>query len=176
MKGPEPVKSEICVLGSVSATRLGIMKGTLEDGLPSPSSTRPVGDLSFMTKVLASLTSRPSTKVISFWPVESFAAQRLIEATQSSAVTGWPSCQKQPVAQSERMRELVGGDLVLADHLRLDLALLVGGEQRVVDHVAVIADDVGGGPDRIEDLEIGVHDGAQRLSPRARARQTALHP
>ena len=48
------MKSEICVLGSVSATRFGIMKGTLEDGLPSPSRTRPVGDLSFMTKVLAS--------------------------------------------------------------------------------------------------------------------------
>src|SRR5262249_306714 len=63
-KRPEPVKSEICVLGSVSATRFGIMKGTLEDGLPSPNSTRPVGDLSFMTKVLGSLTSRLSTKVI----------------------------------------------------------------------------------------------------------------
>ncbi len=94
--GPEPVKSEICVFGSVSATRLGIMKGTLEDGLPSPSSTRPVGDLSFMTNVLGSLTSMPSTKVISFWPVESLAAQRLMEATQSSAVTGWPSCHSSP--------------------------------------------------------------------------------
>ena len=49
-----------------------------------------------MTKVLASLTSRLSTKVINFWPVESLAAHRLIEATQSSAVTGGPSCQKSP--------------------------------------------------------------------------------
>ena len=95
-KGPDPVKSEICVLGSVSATRLGIMKGTLEDGLPRPNSTRPVGDLSFMTKVLASLTSRASTNVISFWPVESLAAQRLMDATQSSAVTAAPSCHRSP--------------------------------------------------------------------------------
>jgi hypothetical protein len=33
-----------------------------------------------------------ATNVISFWPVASLAAQRLMEATQSSAVTGWPSC------------------------------------------------------------------------------------
>src|SRR5262249_47882201 len=94
--GPDPVKSEICVLGSVSATRLGIMKGTLEEGLPSPSSTRPVGSLSLMTKVLASSASTPETNVISFWPVESFAAHRLIEAMQSSDVTGWPSCHSRP--------------------------------------------------------------------------------
>src|SRR5262245_55194642 len=95
-KGPEPTKSEICVLGSVSATRLGIMNGTFEEGLPRPSSTKPVGDLSCMTKVLSFLTVRLSTKVISFWPVESLTAQRLIEATQSSAVTGAPSCHKRP--------------------------------------------------------------------------------
>src|SRR5215475_14786628 len=95
-KGPEPVKSEICVLGSVSATRFGIMKGTLEEGLPSPNSTRPVGDVSFMMKVLGPFASKPSTNVISFWPVESLAAQRLMEATQSSAVTGCPSCQRRP--------------------------------------------------------------------------------
>ena len=96
MKGPEPVKSEICVLGSVSATRLGIMKGTLEDGLPSAVSTSPVGSFSFSTKVFASFTSRLATKENSFWPSASFLLQRLSEATQSSAVTGWPSCQVRP--------------------------------------------------------------------------------
>ena len=96
MKGPEPVKSPICVLGSVSATRLGIMKGTLEEGLPSPISTRPVGSLSLMVKVLASTASMLATKDISFWPVASLAAQRLMEATQSSDVTGGPSCQARP--------------------------------------------------------------------------------
>jgi hypothetical protein len=36
------------------------------------------------------------TNVISFWPIASFAPQRLIEATQSSAVTGAPSCHSSP--------------------------------------------------------------------------------
>ena len=61
------------------------------------------------------------------------------------------------VAQREGVGELVGRDVVLVDHLRLDLALLVHGEERVVDHVAVVARDVGGGPDRIDDLDVGVH-------------------
>ena len=94
--GPEPVKSEICVFGSVSATRFGIMNGTFEDGLPSAKMSRPVCSLSLTVKVFASPTVIVSTKVITFWPSESFAAQRLIEATQSSAVTGAPSCQARP--------------------------------------------------------------------------------
>ncbi len=52
--GPEPVKSSICLVGSVSATRFGIMKGTFDDGLDRPSSTRPVGSLSWILKDLAS--------------------------------------------------------------------------------------------------------------------------
>ena len=40
-KGPDPVKSSICLLGSVSATRFGIMNGTLDEGFERPSSTRP---------------------------------------------------------------------------------------------------------------------------------------
>src|SRR6185369_9693246 len=67
------------------------------------------------------------------------------------------------VAQREGVGELIGRDLVLVDHLRLDLAVGVGGKQRVVDHIAVVADDVGGGPDRIDDLEVRVHHGPQRL-------------
>ena len=65
------------MLGSVSATRFGIMKGTFEDGLPSPSSTRPVGYFSLMTNVLASSTSMLSTNDISFWPVASLARPAL---------------------------------------------------------------------------------------------------
>src|SRR4029077_3935577 len=94
--GPEPVKSEICVFGSVSATRFGIMKGTFDEGLPSANTRRPVCSLSLTVKVLASPTVIVSTKPITFWPSESFAAQRLIEATQSSAVTGLPSCHSNP--------------------------------------------------------------------------------
>jgi hypothetical protein len=72
------------------------MNGTFEDGLPSAESTRPVGSFSFMTKVLGSLAVISATKLISFWPIGSLAPQRLIEAMQSSDVTGWPSCQASP--------------------------------------------------------------------------------
>ena len=96
MNGPEPVKSEICVLGSVSATRLGIMNGTLELGLPSADRTRPVCSLRTMRNVRGSTTAISFTKLMSFCPIESFAPQRLIEAAQSSAVTGVPSCQARP--------------------------------------------------------------------------------
>jgi hypothetical protein len=41
MKGPEPIESVICALGSVEATALGIMKGTFELDLPSDWSTSP---------------------------------------------------------------------------------------------------------------------------------------
>ena len=46
--------------------------------------------------VLASGAERSVTTPISFWPIESLAPQRLIEATQSSAVTGLPSCHSSP--------------------------------------------------------------------------------
>jgi hypothetical protein len=94
--GPLPVVSEICSLGLVSATRLGIMNGVFDDGLPSPASTSPVGEERTIRKVLAFTTGMSLTKVRSFWPIVSLAPQRLIEATQSSAVTGLPSCQSKP--------------------------------------------------------------------------------
>ena len=67
---------------------------------------------------------------------------------------------EQPVAQGDGMGELVVGDFVAFRHLRLDLALGVNREQRVVNHVAVVAGDVGRAPDRIDRLEVGVHDRA----------------
>ncbi len=94
--GPLPVKSVIWVFGSVSATRRGIMNGVADDGLPSPPSTSPVGAPSTIRNVRASTAWYSLTKVASFWPTASFAAQRLIEAMQSSAVTGAPSCQTSP--------------------------------------------------------------------------------
>ena len=72
------------------------MKGTFEDGLPSDSSTRPYGSLSCMVKVLASTALNSLTKSMSFRPIASRAPQRLIEAMQSSGVTGVPSCQARP--------------------------------------------------------------------------------
>ena len=46
--------------------------------------------------VLASGALKSLTTLISFWPMESRAAQRLIEATQSSPVTGLPLCHSRP--------------------------------------------------------------------------------
>ncbi len=43
-----------------------------------------------MVKVRASTASKPATEAIIRWPIESRAAQRLIEAMQSSEVTGSP--------------------------------------------------------------------------------------
>src|SRR5262249_30572116 len=72
----------------------------------------------------------------------------------------------QSVTQGEGISEPVGRNCGVVDHLRPDLAVRVGGEQGVVDHVAMVADNVRAAPDRIEDLEIRVHDDAQhRLGP-----------
>ena len=49
-----------------------------------------------MTNVLASVGFSSATKLMSFWPMPSRAPQRLRDATQSSAVTGWPSCHSRP--------------------------------------------------------------------------------
>src|SRR5215813_13808709 len=95
-KGPEPVKSLICSFGEVSATSLGIMKGTFELGLPRAWRTRPVGSLRMIWKVLGLTLAKSFTNDIIFWPMESLAPQRLMEATQSSEVTGAPSCQRSP--------------------------------------------------------------------------------
>src|SRR5437763_8765678 len=98
MNGPEPITSStlICCIGSVSAVFLGMMKSTFDDGLPSDSSTRPYGSFIFILKVLASTASKPATEASIFWPIESRAPQRLIEAMQSSEVTGLPSDHTRP--------------------------------------------------------------------------------
>src|SRR3546814_3215319 len=96
LNGPEPTYSEIGSFAEVSAIRFGIMNGTLELGFASDSSTRPYGDFRCMLKVFSSTAFISETKDSSFCPIESLAPQRLIEAMQSSAVTGWPSCHSSP--------------------------------------------------------------------------------
>ncbi len=76
--------------------RLGIMKAWFDEDLPSDSMTRPYGSFSTILIVLASGALSSATSLISFWPMPSLAPQRLIEATQSSPVTGWPSCHSSP--------------------------------------------------------------------------------
>ena len=94
--GPEPTTSLIWSLGSVAATRAGMMNAGLADGLPMASSTRPNGVSSSMTKVLRSTGAIFDSEAISSRPSASLAPQRLSEATQSSAVTGAPSWNLSP--------------------------------------------------------------------------------
>jgi hypothetical protein len=68
----------------------------------------------------------------------------------------------QAVAQHEGIGLLVVRDVPLVDHLRLHVAIVVQAEQGVVDQQAVVAGHVGGGPDRVEDLEVAVQHGAYR--------------
>ena len=85
---------------------------------------------------------------------------------------------QQAVAQREGVGQVVVADLVAVDHLRLDLEILVQREQRIVDHIAVVAADIGRGPDRIDDLQIGMHHHAQRVllsAGRRRARHEQRH-
>ena len=72
------------------------MKGTTTDGLPIASRSGPNFSLSTIWKVLGSTTLYSWTDSASFWPIESRADQRLSEATQSSDVTGVPSCHSRP--------------------------------------------------------------------------------
>ena len=96
MKGPEPIELSICWKGSVSATRLGIMKGTVVEGLPIASNRGPNFSLSTISKVFGSTALYSATRAASFCPMASRADQRLSEAMQSSAVTGVPSCHCRP--------------------------------------------------------------------------------
>ena len=85
-----------CSFGSVAASRAGMMNDGLADGLPSASSTRPKGLSSSMTKVFLSTGAILAVAAIRRRPTASLAPQRLSDATQSSAVTGWPSWNLSP--------------------------------------------------------------------------------
>ena len=96
MNGPEPTNSLICSVAGVSATRLGMMKGGMPEGLDKASSTRPKGSLSVSVKLLSPVTANSAPAAIKAWPRVSFLAQRWIDATQSSALTGVPSLNFRP--------------------------------------------------------------------------------
>ena len=83
--------SSICLKASVSAMRLGMMKGTFEPGLPSASSTKPQASPRKMRKVSGVGVSMRCTNCISADPVASRLPQRCSDAITSSPVTGLPS-------------------------------------------------------------------------------------
>ncbi len=73
-----------------------MMNGTLLDGLASASSTIPNGDFSSSTKVFRSVAWSLPVAASSIRPSASRLPQRRSDATQSSAVTGWPSWNWRP--------------------------------------------------------------------------------
>src|SRR5256885_12681959 len=58
-----------CSLGSVAATRAGMMKDGLADGLPSASSTRPNGVSSSITNVFLSVDAILDSEAIRSRPI-----------------------------------------------------------------------------------------------------------
>ena len=88
------------------------------------------------------------------------ALQRLHAVFRQDRLPVVPS---QAVAQRERVLHAVWRHAGPIDHLRLDLRLLVRAEEGVVHKIAVVARDVGGRPDRIEDLQIGLRHEAKGL-------------
>src|SRR4029077_13051987 len=79
-----------------------------------------------------------------------------------------PVMPSQVVTQRERVLHAVWRHGGPSDHLRLYSKLLVRAEQGVVHEVTVVAGDVGGRPDRIDDLQIGLRHEAKGLAARLR--------
>ena len=79
-----------------------MMKDGLADGLPRASRTSPNGVSSSITNVFLSTGAIFEREAIMSRPTASLAPQRLIEATQSSAVTAAPSWNLSP---SRRVNE-----------------------------------------------------------------------
>src|SRR3546814_6124346 len=72
------------------------MNGSEPVGVDKARSARSLGSVMTMRKVLSSTTSMLATNFSRVRPMPSPAAQRLIDATQSSALTGLPSCHLRP--------------------------------------------------------------------------------
>src|SRR3546814_2349821 len=79
---------------------------------------------------------------------------------------------EQAVAEREGPHQAVRAGRPGVDHLRLDLVVRIRREQRVPDHVGMVPGDVGGGPDRIDDLEVADRDGPE---DRKRTRLNSSH-
>ena len=92
----------------VAASRAGIMTGNGALGLPRTSSSSGKGCFSTSLRVLASAASSDAVSAISILPSGSRTDQRLSEATQSSAVTGLPSCHLRPSRSTNVQLSLSG--------------------------------------------------------------------
>ena len=163
---PDPIAFSICLNGSVSAIAFGMMKGTLEEIFAIEFDQEAVGagelDLERLGVAAADALDRREHQLahgVALAPADQ----------RGGAVVGGDRLavmEAQAVAQHEGVSLAVGRGLPLVDHLRLGLEVFVHREQRVVDHVAVVAADVGGGPDRIDVLQVGMRDDAQHRAAR----------
>ncbi len=89
----------VSLIGSfsdVAAIRAGMMNGTLDDGLPSASRTRPNGCESSSVNVFLSTGASFAVWAASSRPSGSRFDQRLSDSTASSAVTAAPSWNLRP--------------------------------------------------------------------------------
>jgi hypothetical protein len=68
VNGPEPIISSICLSAGVSATRLGMMKGTRGWACSSASSTTPKGCLKVMLKAVGAIGNDAVQASYIFWP------------------------------------------------------------------------------------------------------------
>ena len=165
--------SSICLSAGVSATRFGMMNGTLDDGLPSASSMMPHASRRKMRKVFGRGRVHALDEGHQLLPHRVALAPALDRGDHVLAGDRLAVVELEAGAQREGPQALVGAHRPLLHHLRLDLVLLVGAEQRVVDHVAVVARHELRGPDRVEDAEVRVRHHAQDLVLRAcRSRQS----
>ena len=132
------------------------------EGWLSACSMMPVGALSWIWKVLGSSAFTSATLVHSNWPYGIAHRPALERGHDVLAVTGVPSWNSSPSRRVKVQVSLSSEVVHLSTICGLICEIAVEREQRVVDHVAVVADDVGRGPDRIEDLEIGMVDDPER--------------
>src|SRR5271166_4386763 len=96
-------------------------------------------------------------EAISFSP----ALQRLYTVFRLNLLPVMPA---KTIAQRECVLHGAGRDGGLRDHLRFDLRALVRTEQGVIDEVAVVARDIGGRPNGIDDLQVGLRHEPESLA------------
>ena len=151
------------MFGSVSATRFGIMNGTFEEGFPSPSTDEASWLFELYQKCLGVLDLEVCDEG------HQFLTGGILRCPPLDRRDTIVCCDRLAIVRSRPSRStnvyisLSADTSYRVDHLRFDFASRIRREQCIVDHIAVIAHDVGSRPDRIEDLEIRVHDNTQHF-------------
>src|SRR6516162_540913 len=121
--GPEPMGSVTGRFGGVSASRRGIIIGTMAPGFAKASSTKPNGSRNCSWKRRASIGSSALVAPINSPPKASRVPQRRRLAVQSSDVTALPSWKESPSRKAKVQ--------VMLSALRFQCSIICGiGSQR----------------------------------------------